>query len=192
MKLAVEWRHLRASLLSAAALLLAGAAALGYAWHTRTAARAQLQQAQNALVAARQSLTRTEDEAQLLKQRITQFQALEARHLVGPERRVEWVELLRTVAAARHLDELQFELGPPRPIDAEWVNPDAGQLQVTVSSMRLDFPLDHEMLMFDLLQELAARAPALLRTKSCQLRRDADGLRGDCRVDWISWQERHG
>ncbi|MBL8482745.1 MAG: hypothetical protein JNJ60_11140 [Rhodocyclaceae bacterium] len=191
MNIAVEWRHLRASLLSAAVLALAGAATLAYALHARTGAETQLQAARDALLRARQTLAGARDEAELQKRRIAQFEALRARRLVGPEQRVEWLELLQSLGAARHLAELRFDLGTQHPIEAEWVDPDAGQLQIMVSTMRLDFPLDHEMLMFDLLQDLAAHAPALVRTRNCLLRRDGESLRGECRIDWISWQVRH-
>lgn len=173
---------LRGSLVLAGTALLAAGTLV---WH----ARAHLQSAQAAADAARIEHTATAarlasaaDAAASDRLLTERFAMLQAAGLVGEERRAEWLRLLAATASARRLPTPDCELSPAR-MDGD------GALRTT--RMRLRMPLLHEGDLLALLDELHARAPALVRVRACRLERRTAGeamtagmLRADCQFDW--------
>lgn len=169
-------------------LALAGMALLGagsLVWHAHAhlqsaQAAADTARAEHAETAARQA---SADAVAANDRRLTEkFAELQAAGLVGEERRAEWLRLLSEVASARRLPAPDCELSPAR-IDGD------GALRTT--HMRLRMPLLHEGDLLTLLDQLHARAPALIRMRACRLERLPAGeamaaatLRADCQFDW--------
>jgi len=148
----------------------------------------------NAAAAGRQKiaqhLSRVRAEEQELKERIGVFQRLWQAGIVGPERRLEWTELLRDTQRQLRIPGLNYEIGPRKPLEDQ-----GGDYAYFVSPMRLQLRLVHEEDLLRVLGHLQDKASALLLVRACALGPLAEGggdrgdlaqLSADCDLRWIT------
>lgn len=148
-------------------------------------------------------LARTREEQQELTEKLNRFQALKTRGYIGPERRLDWVEGIARIKAARRIFKLDYEFAPQRHVDASILpgNTAAGGFEIMSSQMRLQIHLLHEgeLLAFlsDLRTDLSSVA-ALVVVRSCAIERLAPGstdrgskaqLKAECTLEWITLKE---
>ena len=187
------FRHIRWALLAMLLMVAAGAGAVYYAdqFHARTLATQA--SARAARVEAQTKLARARDEEQELRATTARFNELAQRGVIGDEARLDWVDLIRRIREARKLYELQYEIAPQQPLDAGTAGSPYRFMQ---SPMRLTMQLLHEEDLTGFLDDLAAQAPAYLRTRRCAVDRlpqpaeppagAAPQLRAECELDWIT------
>lgn len=192
------FRHTRWALLAMLLMVAAGAAAVIQAnrFHAREIA-AQVT-AKAARSDAQNKLARARDEEQELRATTARFQELAQRGVIGDERRLDWVEHIRRIRDARKLFDLQYEIAPQQPLDAAAA---AGPYPFMASPMRLTMQLLHEEDLLGFLNDLAAQAPAYLRTRRCTVDRlpppaappaeATPQLRAECELDWITIRKPH-
>ena len=145
-------------------------------------------------------LARARIEERELRDKINRFQALQGRGYIGPERRLDWVETIARVKAARHIFKLDYEFSPQRPVDAGILpgGAAAGGFEIMASQMRLQVQLLHEGELLAFLAELREAVQALVQVRSCNMERIAPGgtertrnvqLKAECTLEWISMRE---
>lgn len=178
--------------LAVLALVAAIAAAAGFAAsRERRAARADLVAATALRNDAQARLRMASSEEQEIKQKAALFQALQARGIIGDERRLDWVELLREVRERHRLFAATYEISPQQKIDS------AGGFDFRTSTMRLQLPLLHEEDLLRLFADVQQQASALIVPAECAVSRlprggdrDAAGLppqlRAECSLRWIT------
>lgn len=191
--LRTELRILRWPLLGLALSLLTAALA-GLA--AQQFARQAEQQAVAAELAAASSLSATQRlqrEEQTIRAQIADYQTLIGHGIVGPERRLDWVELMRSVQHERKLLGLEYEIQPRQP----WPGmPSAiGGHAFMYSAVKVQIPLLHEEDLLRFLSDVHANAAAFTHLRSCQLQRipaQPDGgnlapqINAECQMDWIT------
>lgn len=200
MKLNVkDFKHLQGALiLLAGCLLMAGAVVWGsinLEKQTTTDHRAALtaqQGADNALIRAR-------SEEQQLREMISRFQALTARNIIGPEQRLDWVETLDRIKAARRISQLDYDFAPQRPVTSDLLPAGmAAGFQLMASQMHLTLHLLHEGDLLGFIDDLRQTAPALIQIRSCRIDRTSqstverpvnDLLTAECTLEWITVKE---
>lgn len=187
------FRHIRWALLAMLLMVAAGAGAVYYAdqFHARTLATQA--GARAARVEAQTKLARARDEEQELRATTARFNELAQRGVIGDEARLDWVDLIRRIREARKLYELQYEIAPQQPLGAGIAGSPYRFMQ---SPMRLTMQLLHEEDLTGFLDDLAAQAPAYLRTRRCAVDRlpqpaeppagATPQLRAECELDWIT------
>ena len=199
MKLAAtDFARLQYSVLAALLMVIIGAGAVYFALNASSAAARQLLSAQTERDDADRKLRRARLEEDDIRDKSLTFNQLKARGIIGDERRLEWVELVRAIRQKRQLLELQYEIAPQRPLDAL---PGAGYA-FFASAMKLQLKLLHEEDLTRLLADLREQASALVRVRSCDVSRlpvglseptSASGvqakLQADCLLDWITLRE---
>lgn len=132
-----------------------------------------------------------------LREKIARFQALKARGLVGAEHRLDWVEIIGRIRAARRLAQIDYEFSPQRPVDAAILpgGAAAGALTLKASQMQLRLPLLHEGDLLGFIADLRANAPAWIQVRRCAIERSpnipadraAARLAADCTLEWITF-----
>lgn len=148
----------------------------------------------------RNRLARAPDEERELRSKIALFQELEARGVIGQEERLNWVEQIARVKAARRLLDVQYEIAPQKSL-TESVLPGgaiAGDYEFMASAMKLQMPLLHEDDLLGLISDLRRSAHAHLLVRDCTIDRAAPGsdrtasaqLRADCTIDWVTLREK--
>lgn len=185
-----DLRQLQGSVLLAALLIGTGIAAS--LWARDEMKRAE-QAAAQALAQHRDitdRLRRVRDEELEIKSKTATFQEIVARGIVGPEKRLEWVELIGDIRRQRQLLDPEYEFQPQAPMGAP-----VGGFQFVGSPMSLRLPLLHEGDLLGLLDDLQTRAPALVQPRECvierqqvQATRDSPpiNLLATCELQWIT------
>jgi hypothetical protein len=148
--------------------------------------------AQQQLRASEQRYRATLDAEQILRNDALLYERLREQGFVGAERRLDWVESLRTAATMAGVAAIRYELEPRR-LHGE-MQP-MGSNQLFVSPMRLVLDLRHEGDLIRFIGLLEARAGGLFEVNSCSMRRarDESGIRldepnvtADCAFLWYS------
>lgn len=197
MKLSVsDFPRLQLALLATLAMIGGGGGAAYLAFDTARHTRAELAVAQKARDEMDARWKRVRGEETETKQNLALYSALQARGVIGDERRLEWAELLKAVSDRWRLTKLRYEFSPQRPLDGP--NAAANGLpeghDAYVSSLTLDVDLLHEEELMHLLDDLRTQASALVQVRSCSLARlpqTSDGprranLHAACQLDWIT------
>lgn len=199
-----ELRLLRWPLLGLAAMLLlalgVGAAALHFVRESRTHTAAAEAEAARLRAEAR----RLQSEEQDMRAKISAYQGMAAHGMIGPEQRLAWVELIRTVQRERRLPGLEYEFQPQQALAG--MNGNGGGYTFMNSPMRAKLDLLHEEDLLRFVADLQTQASALVRLRSCRVVR-TDGvarntmqpdanvagpppqLQADCLLDWITLQD---
>jgi hypothetical protein len=144
----------------------------------------------------RSRLARANDDQREIGEKIARYQEAVRLGRTQPERRLEWVETLRSIKESRRLLGLDYEISPQKPLDDKAVA--IGGYAFLVSPMKLEMPLLHENDLLGLIADLSARVQALISVKSCKIERisatpnqsNAATLKASCEIDWITMQER--
>jgi hypothetical protein len=145
-------------------------------------------------------LARASDEQQELRDKIGRFQALKARGYIGPEQRLDWIETIARIKAARRIAKLDYEFAPQRPVDANILpaGASAGGFEIMSSQMHMQLQLLHEGELLTFLAELRDAVQALVQVRSCSIERIASGsigpgnnaqLQAECTLEWITLRE---
>ena len=150
-------------------------------------------QARSERAEIRNKLARARVDGHELKQRLARYEDLRRRGILGPERRLDWVEEIRRLTRKERLLDLRYELAPQ-----QLLHDGAGSGYAFMSSnMMLQIQLLHEEQLLDFLAELRARVPAYVRVNSCKLERLPDIgseqgplLSAECSLDWITLREK--
>lgn len=167
-------------------------------WRSREMRSHQQARAEQAELQVR--LARIDDDAAQLLAFGERYRQLLAQGYVGPERRLDWVEHIAQIKAARQLFDLRYAFAAQQPLDAGHPPSQvaAGGFEFMTSTMTLHLPLLHEDDLLGFLGDLTARVPALLRVRACTVERRVhdDGatargaqLSADCVVDWITLKQ---
>lgn len=175
-----------------AVLAVALAAVAGSAWYLH---RAHLEEAAAMLErdSARTRLAHAETEKEEIRQYQPQFIELRRRGLVGPERRLDWVEAIRQIQEQRRLLPLTYEIEVQQPYRLETTLP-TGDYALLGSRMVLHMDLLHELDLLNFLSDL--RLNGTFAVQDCVIRRVAGAtpapgvvaptLNADCTLNWLT------
>jgi hypothetical protein len=168
------------------------AAVLASSWHLR---RIHFEEAAALLErdAARLRLAHAETEKEEIRQYQPQFVELRRRGLVGPERRLDWVEAIRQIQEQRRLLPLTYEIEVQQPYRLETTLP-TGEYALLGSRMALHMDLLHELDLLNFLSDL--RLAGTFAVQDCVIRRAAGAapvagvlsptLNADCTLNWLT------
>lgn len=168
-QLDIDWHYLRSALVRLAALALAGLFIYGGAYLVAGRSEQEYSMQEQRLGAARNNYFA----AIQAKQTMTEFQdyflSLRARGFIDDERRLDWIEQLKSRAGELDLPALAYSLGPREPFRLPASTNIAAPL--SVSRMQLDMKLFHEGDLFALLSGLREDDAGLFWVQSCELSR---------------------
>lgn len=192
--------RIRLSLAAAVLMVAVGAAAVYASLQMLQAEKKNHAAAQARRAESQNKLVRARDEEQELKQKIARYNALVSNGIIGEERRLEWVELIRRIRSERKLFDIEYEVIPQGAIDASILPGASGSYEFLSSTMLMKLKLLHEEDLLNFLADLRASAGVFLRVRKCdveRLPRSSGEIRGvpaqlaaDCTIDWITIRER--
>lgn len=193
---ALNLKNLRWCLLLLLAATLAAAGAIAAVLHFNRQAEQTHQQALTQQNENRARLSRAHEDEREIGEKIARYRELIQQGRTQPERRLDWVETLRSIKTSRRLLGLDYEISPQRPLDEK--NVASGGYKFLVSPMKLEMPLLHENDLLGLLADLSAQVQAIVSVRSCRIERllpdaaltNAANLKASCEIDWITLQEK--
>lgn len=179
-----------------AALLIAAAVAAGM-WTSAGARKAQLERdvaaAKKTEVEKRLARVRTEE--QEIKARTQRFQQMDFAGITGPEKRLDWTELLRDLQRQLRLPGMTYEFGPQLALET---SPAAGYAYHS-SQLKIQLRLLHEEDLLNFIARLQREAKAMVLLRNCKLSRlppgnTADGaqLGAECTMEWVTLRRASG
>jgi len=201
MLIQADFKYLRWSLLGALLMILLGAGLVMAARYYHLQQQTTHRQAVAQRTEMQGKLARARDEEQEIRQKILRFNQLVSRGIIGEERRLDWVEQVRQIKAARKLYDIEYELAPRQLLEASAAQGASGSFNFYASTMRLRMQLLHEEDLLHFLGDLRETEPAFLRPRSCAIERIqetsvrpsgslAPQLKAECVIDWITIGER--
>lgn len=134
------------------------------------------------------------EEEHLIETYLPRYRALEARGIIGPEHRLDWIEVLRAVSrhlkvpSVRYTVSRQGKYSPEYPVEA-------GAFLMFASEMELDLGLLHEEDLPRLLSGLDEQAQGLYSVERCEIRRLNDSFAAEpsepnlsarCKLRWTT------
>ncbi|MEO7404729.1 MAG: hypothetical protein ABIU95_13755 [Burkholderiales bacterium] len=191
---ATTLRRLAAPAAIATVLIGLGVAALAATDRFADEARKAFEGARTERAGIQSRLSRATEDEREIRARLVDYQSLRDRGILGDERRLDWVEAIKSIKTERRLYDVKYSIEPRRPIDYPSFTQTPG-VEVMMSRMRIETALLHEEDLLVLLADLKARMSPLVVVRSCGLTRVpgasvAGGagprLRGDCLVDLVT------
>lgn len=186
-------KQLRIPLAILIAVIAAGAALIYFTHQRLQVTKRELAQAETQAKEARVRLQRSGEEKALIERYLGNYQALEQLGFVGDEKRINWVEGLRTANEDARLFGVEYQIAPqqPYPYAAE-LNP--GSLVLSQSVMKVTFRLLHEEDLGRFLATLARQNVGVFTVNQCKLARTETGgairfqpnLRAECDLAWVT------
>lgn len=176
---------LRWPILLSIVLAATGSAALWYAKNNSDITQARLMRAQNDNQRLTAELRRAHLQEGETRDTIARFESLKRSGLIGPERRLAWVETLDAARQRLRIDSVSYEILPQRRLDEK----DSGELAWMESRMRLSMRMRHGGVLLDMLDDLQAVRSAIVQPRSCRLRRSSGthtGIEADCELRWLT------
>lgn len=146
---------------------------------------------------ATSKLERVKVEQEDLQGYYQQYQVLVARDVIGPERRLDWIDAIEKIRSQQNVFTVKYNLGPQKTLSSG-ANAANGGFDLNLSSMTLDFGLLHEGQLLDFLDALRTEAKGMYLLERCNLTRTgpaqeikfAPNLRAECSLGWITLNDK--
>ena len=121
---------------------------------------------------------------------------MEQAGITGPEKRLDWTELLRDLQQQLRLPGMTYEFGPQLPLET---TTDAGYAYHS-SQLKIQLRLLHEEDLLNFITRLQQEAKAMVLVRSCKLVRlpaanaaaTAAQLSADCTMEWVTLRRASG
>lgn len=181
-------------LLAVGCLLIAGTALLLSSRYLTQEEQAR-QQASRERQTAEQRLHQSSSEGETVRRNAELFNRLFEQGLLGPEHRLDWVELIRSIQSRLKLSEVDYEFQAQVPLDEKNAPAASGKRYAFYNSrMKLRLKLVQENDIVQFLSLLQGEARALVRVQGCKLSRmnataspnALEQLQAECELDWIT------
>ena len=121
-----------------------------------------------------------------------QYQGLVARDIIGPERRLDWIEAIEKIRNQQNVFSVKYNLGPQKTLST--ATPASGGFNLNLSGMTLDLGLLHEGQLLDFFDALRNETKGMYLLERCNLTRTgsaqeikfAPNLRAECSLGWVT------
>lgn len=191
-----EWRILQIPLAVLVLAVVCMAALAYFAHQQKTTTEAALQTQEMQLNQARQRYQSSGQEKETIVQYLPVYRRLISEGFIGEERRIEWVDNLRTIHQENKLFGINYSIGVQEAYKPLF-NLNPGPMTLHRSVMKLELAMLHEGDLLLLLDELRARkiTPFILRQCEITKRPGASfdkflpNLQAACELDWLTVRE---
>ena len=191
-----DWNRLT---LPAASLLVAcifAAVIVSYAQDYRDEAAQRLQQQQSQLMQAKSRLLSSDQERENIIRYLPVYKRLISQGFIGEERRIEWVDALRSVHQSQRLFGIKYSIGAQAPYQSGVIG-NTAPFTLYRSIMKLELSLLHEEDLLALLDGLRRSQATPFILRDCTIQRIgtaavttiAPVASATCELDWLTLRE---
>ena len=180
----------------AATLAAAGAALIWFAGRQLADANAKFAAVKIERVQARERLARISEEEREVKEKIEVYRRLRDLHIIGKERRLDWVDAIQRIRTSREMLDVRYVIEPQKLLTSLPGKP--GTVDFNSSTMRLELALLHEGDLLGFLDDLRDAGNAYVSVRRCMVTKSNTGaippgavtltprLRAECLIDLIT------
>ena len=191
-----DWRKLRNPLIGLGMALVLMALLLGYSGQRKQQAYILLQTQQNQLNQAHQHYQTSGMEKETIVKYLPRYQQLIDHGFIGEERRIEWVDDLRTIHQQNKLFGINYSI-----VAQEQYKPvftlNTGPFTLHRSIMKIELSMLHEGDLLTMIDALLARDATPFMPRECVITRVvnssknklAPNLMASCELNWITISE---
>ena len=188
-----DWRKLRNPLIGLGMALVLIALLLSYSGQLKQQAYILLQSQQNQLNQAHQHYQTSGMEKDTIFKYLPLYQQLITRGFIGEERRIEWVDDLRTIHQQNKLFGINYSIGAQEQYKPDFTL-NTGPFTLHRSTMKIELSMLHEGDLLTMIDALLARDATPFMLRECVITRLTDfaknklapNLLADCELDWIT------
>lgn len=193
----LDWAYCRRGMLTPGVALLVSLTLVSVALWYQNKVDMEFGAASNRLQSAEQLRNERDAKDEAVTRFSADYRMLVDAGVIGDERRLERIELLRTAAADLKLPYVRYTISGQEVFKASYL-PAGLTSQVLSSTLNLQIGLAHELDLLNLITELR-RGPGLFHVRSCRLERATENstlsvsrpnINGECTVDWLTIPDR--
>lgn len=191
-----DWKVLQPPLIALGVVACAALLLLGYTGQQKDQARQAMQAQQSQLAQARSRFQTSGAEKEAIVQYLPLYLNLVHDGFIGEERRIEWIDALRTINQQYKLFGITYSIGaqeiyqPPFSLVT-------GAFVLHRSPMKIETPLLHEGDLLTIVNALASQQRAPIMLRDCVISRTGAGVRNkfvpnlnaSCEIDWLTVTE---
>jgi len=189
----IEWSMIRGAFIGLAIALVVSIGMLSASYQFWESTDKSLKGVERQLRAAREKFRTIDEEEAMIATYYPQFQELERQGIIGPERRLDWIENLSQADENLKLPKLAYYIDTQEPFTAEFPLA-GGAYELYASKMDLQLGLLHGQDLFNLLSWLDDGAQGLYSVAACDLKRHRDDpgnhkqahLTSNCELRWYT------
>lgn len=191
-----DWRKLRNPLIGLGMALVLMALLLGYSGQRKQQAYILLQTQQNQLNQAHQHYQTSGMEKETIVKYLPRYQQLIDHGFIGEERRIEWVDDLRTIHQQNKLFGINYSIGAQEQYKPVFTL-NTGPFTLHRSIMKIELSMLHEGDLLTMIDALLARDATPFMPRECVITRVvnssknklAPNLMASCELNWITISE---
>ncbi|PKO25846.1 MAG: hypothetical protein CVU35_02095 [Betaproteobacteria bacterium HGW-Betaproteobacteria-8] len=191
-----EWRILQIPLTVFGGVVICMVLLVGFAHHRESSSASALQAQEQLMNQARQRYQSSGQEKETIVQYLPVYQRLIREGFIGEEKRIEWVDNLRTIHQENKLFGINYSIGVQEAYKPGF-NLNPGTLALYHSVMKLELAMLHEGDLLLLMDELRARKITPFILRQCEVVKRAGAtfdkfapnLQANCELDWLTVRE---
>ncbi|HEX9181388.1 MAG TPA: hypothetical protein VF859_13385 [Burkholderiales bacterium] len=197
---ASDLKRLRWPLLLLVAVGAAGAGGIYASQKFAEGQRAGTRNAESKAGEARNRVRSVTSEKQELLAVYPQYRSLAERGIIGPDRRLDWVETVETLGRKHGLFSVTYNMEAQKPLEAPAAAAARAGFDVNVSRMTLAIEALHEGQLLDFLNAIKTESQGLTLIEGCSLTRIGTGrelryapqIAATCSLGWVTLREKKG
>lgn len=191
-----DWGKLRFPIISLGAALIVATMLVGYAEQRKTEKLQAMELQQRQLDQARQRYQASGQEKEIIIKYLPLYRQLIQEGFIGEERRLEWVDGLRTIHQQNKLFGINYTISTQEEYKPTFAL-NVGPFSLHRSVMKLELSMLHEGDLLTLLSTLDAQQTTPFIARDCEITRVgavntnnlAPNLRANCELDWLTIRE---
>lgn len=191
-----DWKKLQFSMISLVAAIIIVAGLVFYTMQLSEASNSNLQTQEGLLSQARQKYQSAGTEKTTINQYLPQYQSLIKQGYIGEEKRIEWIDKLRTIHEQNKMFSIDYSVEKQEAFTPSFAL-NIGSLKLRKSTMKIQLNMLHEGDIITLLDALKNQQPTPFIVRSCVISQNTDtieaklnaNLLADCELDWLTLAE---
>jgi hypothetical protein len=189
-----DWSIMRNTVIGFLVCVTLAAGMLSASYYFKENMQRQYQLSHSDFRNASQQYLAVDEEERIIEEFYPEFVRLYRRGLIGKERRLSWIESLRSAGAVIKIPELNYKLDAQREIAPDFYLA-LGSYGVYVSAMNLSLGLLHEGDLLRLFAALERDAQGQYTVKDCDLRLTSGeftidstraNIHAECTLEWLT------
>jgi hypothetical protein len=191
-----DWNKLRYPIISLGVALILVTLLVGYAENRKSRNQQAVELQQRQLDQARQRYQSSGQEKETIIKYLPLYRKLIEDGFIGEERRIEWVDGLRTVHQQNKLFGINYTINTQEEYKPTFAL-NVGTFTLYRSVMKLELAMLHEGDLLTLISELDVQQTTPFIVRDCEITRTgaintnnlATNMRANCELDWLTIRE---